>query len=131
MTDANDVPPAPPARRRGPGNRIPETIEADIQHRIQIGDSDQTSATACGVSQPTVAIRRARVSAPPDLSGVTPLVIGALRHLAASDGLTIANMTDRLGITDATPLVHALITLGVVRRTIGDPPRYGLRKDWL
>jgi hypothetical protein len=102
-----------------------------MRRMILAGDSDQAIAATCGVSQVTVAVRRARISAPPDLGVATPIVVGALRHLAASDGLTIAEVTERLGVADATALVYALVTLGVVRRTVGDPPRYGLRKDWL
>ena len=128
MTDSHD---APATERRGPGTRIPATVEADMRRMILTGDSDQAVASACGVSQVTVAIRRARITAPPDLGVAAPLVIGALRHLAASDGLTIADLADRLGIVEVVPLVHALITLGVVRRTMSEPPRYGLRKDWL
>jgi hypothetical protein len=128
MTDPHDD---PPAERRAHGTRISATTETDIRRMIMAGDSDLTIAKACGVSQPSVAIRRARLSSPPDLSVATPLVIGALRHLASSDGLSLADVASRLGMADATLLVHTLITLGVVRRTVGEPPRYGLRKDWL
>lgn len=116
--------------RRG---RIPADVDAEIRRMINDGCSDQMIASTCHVSQITVAMRRARLTAPPDIATATPQVIGALRHLAASDGLTITEVAERLRLaeSEATAIVHALITLGVVRRTVGEPVRYGLRKDWL
>lgn len=130
MTDATDEPKERPESGR---RAISSKIEADIRRLILAGEGDQAIAKSCGISQPTVAIRRARMTAPPNLATATPQVIGTLRHLAASDGLTIVEISDRLQLaeSDAEAIVHALITLGVIRRTAGEPVRYGIRKDWL
>jgi hypothetical protein len=106
-------------------SRISEAQDAQIRALISEDLSDLEIARRAKVSAPTVASRR-----PPRAESAIPLVIGALRHLAASEGLTEAELSDRLGIP-CNRLIISLITLGVVRRSTGEPPRYGLRKDWL
>jgi hypothetical protein len=110
-------------------SRISEAQDAQIRALISEDLSDLEIARRAKVSAPTVASRRPPRSAL-DAESAIPLVIGALRHLAASEGLTEAELSDRLGIP-CNRLIISLITLGVVRRSTGEPPRYGLRKDWL
>jgi DNA-binding CsgD family transcriptional regulator len=73
-------------------------------------------------------------SAPPETDHDTPaaaLVIGALRQLAASSSLTETELTGRLGVSSCKRLLLSLISLAVVRQSTGDPPKYGIRRDWL
>ena len=109
--------------------RLAAETDAKIRELLAEGLPDQEIARRCGVAAQTVAARRPPRSAS-DVVSAVPLVIGALRHLAASDGLTEAELSDRIGIA-SDRLILSLITLGVVRRSTGEPPRYGLRRDWL
>ncbi len=106
------------------------SAEQDAQIRALIGEglADQEIARRVRVTPPTVAVRRPPRTA--DAVSAVPLVIGALRHLAAADGLTEDELSDRIGVP-CDRMIISLITLGVVRRSTGEPPRYGLRRDWL
>lgn len=112
-----------PGRRR-----IGDAEHALILELIAEGHTDQHIARRAGVSAQTVSVRR-----PAKLKHAwveVPLVIGALRHLAASDGLTADDLAARVG-SPVDGLLVVLLSLGVVRRAVGEPGRYGLRKDWL
>lgn len=114
------------------GRRLDSETETKIYALLERGLGDTEIAAQVGVSVPTVASRRQRMEAEPDDEESARLVIGALRHLAASNAMTSVDLAKRLGVDDAQDLLMALISLGVVRTTATeDPPRYGLRKDWL
>jgi hypothetical protein len=124
------------AKRRGPGRPIPVDVEAKIVAMIADGSSNAEITAATGVAPATILRRRgprdARVSgAEAIVSSAVPQVIGALRHLVAGSGLTERELAARLGVDSCERLLAQLIALGVVRQSSDNPPKYGVRKDWL